>query len=110
MLLQRGFDRGFGRVRAAYVGLLAGLLRRPRVVFVPVFLLVCCSAFLLFPWLGQDFFPTSDTGQFKLHLRAKTGTRIEETARVCDLVEQAIRRHIPRAGTGKHAGRNRPAL
>ena len=95
VILQRGFDRGFGRVRAAYVSLLAGLLRA-RVVFVPLFLLACCSAFLLYPWLGQDFFPSSDTGQFKLHLRAKTGTRIEETARICDLVEQSIRRRIPR--------------
>ena len=58
--------------------------------------LVCCSGFLLYPWLGQDFFPASDAGQFKLHLRAKTGTRIEETARICDLVEQSIRRQIPR--------------
>ena len=47
------------------------------------------------PWLGQDFFPTSDNGQFRLHLRAKTGTRIEETARLNDLVDQAIRREIP---------------
>ncbi|MBS1855377.1 MAG: efflux RND transporter permease subunit [Acidobacteria bacterium] len=95
VLLQRAFDRGFGRVRGGYVGLLSGLVRA-RAVFVPLFLLACCSAFLLYPWLGQDFFPSSDTGQFKLHLRAKTGTRIEETARICDLVEQAIRRHIPR--------------
>jgi multidrug efflux pump subunit AcrB len=95
VLLQRAFDRGFSRVRTAYVGLLAVLLRR-RVAFVPLFLLLCCSAFLLYPWLGQDFFPTSDTGQFKLHMRAKTGTRIEETARICDLVEQSIRRRIPR--------------
>ncbi|MDE3165200.1 MAG: efflux RND transporter permease subunit, partial [Acidobacteriota bacterium] len=94
VLFQRAFDRGFGRVRAGYVALLASLVRE-RVAFVPLFLLVCCAAFLLYPWLGQDFFPGSDTGQFKLHLRAKTGTRIEETARVCDLVEQAIRRHIP---------------
>ncbi len=94
VLLQRAFDRGFGRVRAAYINLLAVLLRG-RVVFVPLFLLACCSAFLLYPWLGQDFFPSSDTGQFKLHMRAKTGTRIEETARICDLVEQSIRRRIP---------------
>ncbi len=94
VLFQRTFDRGFGRVRAGYAGLLASLLRA-RVVFVPLFLLACCGAFLLYPWLGQDFFPTSDTGQFKLHLRAKTGTRIEETARICDLVEQSIRRQIP---------------
>jgi len=94
VIFQRAFDRGFQRVRATYVALL-GTLLRSRVVFAPLFLLTCLSAFLLFPWLGQDFFPTSDAGQFKLHLRAKTGTRIEETAKLCDLVEQAIRRRIP---------------
>ena len=55
------------------------------------------GALLLFPWLGQDFFPTSDNGQFRLHLRARTGTRIEETARLNDLVDQSIRRTIPAA-------------
>jgi multidrug efflux pump subunit AcrB len=50
---------------------------------------------LLVPWLGQNFFPSSDNGQFILHLRAKSGTRIEETARLCDLVETSIRRQIP---------------
>jgi multidrug efflux pump subunit AcrB len=53
------------------------------------------SAGLLVPWLGENFFPVSDNGQFILHLRAKTGTRIEETARLVDLVETAIRREIP---------------
>ncbi len=47
------------------------------------------------PWLGQDFFPSTDSGQFILHLRAKSGTRIEETAKLCDLVEGSIRREIP---------------
>jgi multidrug efflux pump subunit AcrB len=55
----------------------------------------CLAAFLLGPWLGQDFFPSTDSGQFTLHLRVKTGTRVEETARLTDLVEAAIRRAIP---------------
>ena len=63
--------------------------------FVPVFLLVCSCAFLLVPFLGQNFFPSSDTGSFILHLRAKSGTRIEETAKLCDLVEQNIRKTVP---------------
>ncbi len=92
--LQRAFEHGFEHLREGYHAILGTLVRR-RIVFVPVFLLVCLSAFLLYPWLGQDFFPVSDTGQFKLHMRAKTGTRIEETARICDLVEQSIRRQIP---------------
>jgi multidrug efflux pump subunit AcrB len=96
ILLQRTFERGFEHLREGYQAILAVLVGR-RLLFVPLFLLVCLSAFLLYPWLGQDFFPASDTGQFKLHLRAKTGTRIEETARLCDLVEQSIRRQIPQS-------------
>jgi multidrug efflux pump subunit AcrB len=88
------FERGFERLRDAYHGVLTALVRR-RAVFVPVFLLACAATFLLLPWLGQDFFPTTDNGQFILHLRAKSGTRIEETAKLCDLVEGSIRREIP---------------
>ena len=56
-----------------------------------------CLASVVFvvPWLGQDFFPAVDAGQFKLHMRARTGTRIEETARLSDLVERSIREQIP---------------
>jgi multidrug efflux pump subunit AcrB len=94
-IFQRGFERGFERVRLAYQGLLTTFIYR-RWLFVPVFLGTCLCAFLLLPWLGQDFFPSTDTGQFKLHVRAKTGTRIEETAKLCDLVEASIRRKIPK--------------
>jgi CzcA family heavy metal efflux pump len=92
--LQRGFERGFLRTREAYRALLIRLLSRQG-RFVSAFLAVCLLAWLLLPWLGENFFPVSDNGQFILHLRAKTGTRIEETARLTDLVEAAIRREIP---------------
>jgi CzcA family heavy metal efflux pump len=92
---QRGFERVFERLRLAYQLLLTSLVYR-RWLFAPAFLGLCAGAFLLAPWLGQDFFPNTDSGEFILHLRAKTGTRIEETARLCDLVENAIRRQIPR--------------
>ncbi len=62
---------------------------------MPGFLALCAAAFLLIPWLGRDFFPVTDAGQFNLHFRAKTGTRIEETARLGDLVETSIREAIP---------------
>jgi multidrug efflux pump subunit AcrB len=91
---QQAFERGFERLRNAYHALLTALVRR-RVLFVPTFLLTCAAAFLLVPWLGQDFFPSTDSGQFILHLRAKSGTRIEETAKLCDLVEGTIRQEIP---------------
>ncbi|HEY7040514.1 MAG TPA: efflux RND transporter permease subunit [Methylomirabilota bacterium] len=93
-MLQRGFERGFSRLRDAYRALLVRLLSR-QAGFVAAFLGVCLLAWLLLPWLGENFFPTSDNGQFILHLRAKTGTRIEETARLADLVEASIRREIP---------------
>ena len=52
------------------------------------------SAFLT-PCLGQDFFPSVDAGQFKIHVRARTGTRIEETAALCDHIDNTIRENIP---------------
>jgi len=91
---QAGFEKGFQRLRLSYQLLLTTAVLR-RTVFIPAFLLVCLSAFLLVPWLGQNFFPGSDNGQFILHIRAKSGTRIEETARICDLIEAHIRQQIP---------------
>ena len=61
----------------------------------------CCRS------LGQDFFPSVDAGQFRLHLRARSGTRIEETAKLVDEVEAAIRREIPAARFARHAGQHR---
>ena len=93
---QRAFERGFERLRNTYRALLTTLVQRSG-FFIPVFLLACLAVFLLLPWLGQDFFPSTDNGQFILHLRAKSGTRIEETAKLCDLVEGSIRREVPSA-------------
>ena len=91
---QDWFERGFERLRHGYQRLLTTLVHR-RFIFVPVFLLLCLCAWALVPWLGENFFPDTDSGQFILHVRAKTGTRIEETARLADLVENSIRRIIP---------------
>ena len=93
---QRGFERRFEQVRSGYQSLLERLVA-VRKVFVPIFVLLCLCVFLLVPFLGQNFFPSSDTGSFILHLRAKSGTRIEETAKLCDLVEQNIRKTVPPA-------------
>jgi CzcA family heavy metal efflux pump len=91
---QRVFERGFEAMRMGYLGMLETCIRR-RAVFIPAFLALCASAFLLLPWLGRDFFPVTDAGQFNLHFRAKTGTRIEETARLGDLIETSLRETIP---------------
>jgi len=91
---QKGFERLFMRFRDAYHSLLEQLVLS-RKLFVPTFLLLCLCVFVLVPFLGQDFFPESDSGHFILHVRAKTGTRVEETARLADEVEQYIRTVVP---------------
>jgi multidrug efflux pump subunit AcrB len=91
---QRGFERGFERLRDNYGNTLDRALGA-RWIFVLIFLALCLGSLILVPFLGQDFFPNVDAGQFKLHFRAKTGTRIEETAKLADQIEAAIRRDIP---------------
>ena len=93
---QKRFEKGFERLRNSYRALLTRCVEARR-VFIPAFLGICLCVLLLVPWLGQDFFPQSDAGQFILHIRAKTGSRIEETARLSDLVEDAIREKVPPA-------------
>jgi multidrug efflux pump subunit AcrB len=91
---QRSFEQLFEKIRSSYSSLLTQLVS-VRLTFVPSFMVVCVLAFVLVPFLGQDFFPDTDSGQFILHARAKTGTRIEETARLADQVEGSIRKTIP---------------
>ena len=91
---QSGFNRGFERVRGGYSALLERFIANRR-LFVAAFLGSCLCVFILLPFLGQDFFPSTDSGQFILHVRGTTGLRIEEMARLCDLVEQNIRKQIP---------------
>ena len=92
---QLGFESGFERFRHAYLRLLT-LCVDHSVVFLVLFLLFAAgSVGLLAPFLGQDFFPSVDSGQFKIHVRAATGMRIEETAALCDHIDSTIREQIP---------------
>jgi multidrug efflux pump subunit AcrB len=88
------FDRRFERLRRAYALSLSSLLVHRR-RFGMLFLGFCVLSCLLYPVLGRDFFPAVDAGQIRLHMRAPTGTRIEETARIADAVEATIRQVIP---------------
>ncbi|HEY5930295.1 MAG TPA: efflux RND transporter permease subunit [Burkholderiales bacterium] len=92
----RGFEERFESVRNNYRGFLERCMRHQK-FFMVVFMGIGALSVLLLPFIGRDFFPSVDAGQFKLHARAKTGTRIEEMARLCDLVEAEIRRIIPPA-------------
>ena len=91
---QQGFERGFSRFRDNYRALLLLALGRPK-TFIAGFLACVVLSFGLWPFLGENFFPTVDSGQILMHVRAQPGTRIEETARLFDLIEQTVRRTIP---------------
>ena len=92
--LQRGFEKAFDRFKEAYGNLLGSILEH-RVAFAAGFLVFCLCSWLLVPFLGQNFFPAVDAGTFRLHVRAPTGTRIEQTAKLVDEIETNIRRQIP---------------
>ncbi len=92
--IQNLFERGFNRFREGYRILLGAILHH-RGVFAMLFLGFCLGSMLLLPQLGQDFFPSVDAGAFRLHLRARSGTRIEETAKLVDQVEAVIRQEVP---------------
>ena len=91
------FEHYFEKLRTWYRGLLTFCLEFRLGFLFSIVAFWIASLVLLYPWLGQDFFPSVDGGQFKLHVRAKTGTRIEDTARLCDEIESVIRREIPQA-------------
>ena len=92
---QKRFEEAFEKFRESYRRLLESCLHHRRVFLIAFFASCLGSLAILIPWLGRDFFPSVDSGSFKLHLRAPTGMRIEETANLCDLVEQSIRQQIP---------------
>jgi multidrug efflux pump subunit AcrB len=92
--LQYRFEQGFEGLRGRYKRWLRSCLHH-RAWLAGGVLLAAAASFWLLPWIGQDFFPKVDSGRFTLHLRAPTGTRIEETALLCDHVEQTIRKVIP---------------
>ncbi|MGH8783008.1 efflux RND transporter permease subunit [Paraburkholderia sp.] len=91
---QAAFERRFEHLRDGYRGVLSRAIDRPG-RFIASFLIVCIASASLLAFAGRDFFPAVDTGEIRLHLRAPTGTRIEETARITDQVEARIRQVIP---------------
>ena len=94
---QLTFEHYFEKLRNWYHGLLSFCLEYRVTFLLSIAAFWIASLVLLYPWLGQDFFPSVDGGQFKLHVRAQTGTRIEDTARLCDQIEDVIRKEIPAA-------------
>jgi CzcA family heavy metal efflux pump len=92
---QRGFERRFANFRCGYQQLLETTLEH-RKLFAGCFVGFCALSLTLVFFLGQDFFPPVDAGLLRLHLRARPGLRVEETARLTDQVEQMLRSEIPK--------------
>src|SRR3989440_111599 len=92
---QQGFERSFEKFRGGYQRALGIALQSPK-LFAVCFLAFCVFSVLIAGFLGRDFFPKVDAGQIRLHMRARTGLRIEETARLADQVNGVIRETIPK--------------
>ncbi|WP_298105216.1 efflux RND transporter permease subunit, partial [Bradyrhizobium sp.] len=91
---QQAFERGFSWLRGHYHALLKRALAAPKTI-IASFLIVVLLSFGLAPYLGENFFPAVDSGQILMHVRAQPGTRIEETARLFEQIEQTVRSIIP---------------
>lgn len=91
---QQGFERAFEHFRDGYRRALTAALSRAR-LFAACFLLFCVASAGLVFVLGRDFFPSVDAGQIRLHMRARTGLRIEESARLADQIDKVIHQTIP---------------
>ena len=93
--MQQRFEKGFENFRESYHRRLDRALHHRRAFLVGFFVACLGSLAILVPWLGRNFFPDVDAGSFKLHMRGPTGMRIEDTAFLCDLVENSIEKEIP---------------
>jgi multidrug efflux pump subunit AcrB len=92
---QQGFERRFENFRVGYLRFLTLFIDHAAAFLILFVVVALASVGILAPFLGEDFFPSVDAGQFKIHVRARTGTRIEETAALCDHIDATIREHIP---------------
>ncbi|MEO6965875.1 MAG: efflux RND transporter permease subunit [Acidobacteriaceae bacterium] len=98
--MQMGFEDRFERLRHGYRDILVVCLHHHGPFIAGFFILCAISVAVIYPWLGQDFFPQTDSGQFKLHVRTLTGTRIEDTSALCDRIDRTIRETIPQQELG----------
>jgi multidrug efflux pump subunit AcrB len=93
--LHTAFEHQFEKFRAIYTSALDWALdNRKKVVLA--FSVLFIGSLGLYPFIGQNFFPTVDAGQLRLHIRVPTGTRVEETERRFRQVEEIIKQVIPK--------------
>jgi len=94
--IQRSFEKRFENARQRYVDALAWSLQNRGTIFV-LFAILVGSAFIILPIVGRDFFPMVDAGQFRLHVNAPPGTRLEESEQIFSRVEDVIREVVPQS-------------
>jgi multidrug efflux pump subunit AcrB len=92
---QSAFESRFEKIRIGYLRFLTLSVDHSGLFLVLFLVFAVGSVAILTPFLGQDFFPAVDSGAFKIHVRAHSGTRIEETAALCDHIDGTIRQNIP---------------
>ncbi|MBN9247435.1 MAG: efflux RND transporter permease subunit, partial [Hyphomicrobium sp.] len=93
VLLQRGFEYHFEKMRVGYHNLLESALAHRTIVLIFAFGFIAASFFLT-PYLGRNFFPAVDSGQILMHVRLDVGTRVEESARQFAQIQDVIREVI----------------
>ncbi|MGB7170550.1 MAG: efflux RND transporter permease subunit, partial [Acidobacteriaceae bacterium] len=93
---QNAFEHRFERIRSGYRSILELCVEHAALFMILFFVFTMGSAAVLYPFLGEDFFPSVDSGQFKMHVRARTGTRIEDMAELCDRIDNTIRQVVPK--------------
>lgn len=96
-MLGRAFARWESLINygiAGYVRLL-GVVMNGRLITVGIFIaLLVTSVVGLGSQLRREFFPEVDAGAFEIYVRARTGTRIEETEKRVAEVESAVKGQI----------------
>ncbi len=107
---QLGFESRFEKFRIGYLRFLTLFIDHAAAFLILFVIVALASVGILAPFLGEDFFPNVDAGQFKIHVRARTGTRIEETAALCDHIDATIRAAHPRQRNRQHRRQHRTAL
>lgn len=94
--IHQGFEYHFEHLRTAYHRLLQRILEHAQGFILCFILSILAITVLLWPWLGSNFFPEVDAGSIKIHVRAQTGTRVEESARIAGYVDEVIKEVIPK--------------
>lgn len=86
------------KIDSTYKSILSKALRHRKIVIFGIIGFAALS-FLLFKFIGTEFFPDTDESQFSVLVRLPVGTRIEETTKFVEKVESIIKKDVPEVRT-----------